>query len=202
MAIIIVASLKGGTAKTTLAVNLSAALPAALIDADPQASAAGILGDAVHRIPLKDRRGISAWVQRVRATASAGNVIIDLPPSLGEVTQAAMLIADFCLIPVSPSALDLRAAVQCLELWKGAKASRNAEPGCILVPVRVDKRTTPGREIAAALKGLGEAVAPPLGSRTDYVMSAAAGLPVAEYAPRSIAAAEVKALAKFIRRKL
>ena len=202
MAILVIANLKGGSGKTTMAVNLASALPAGLIDADPQQSARAVLGDAVASLPLADRRGISAWVARIRSKATEGHVLIDLPPSLGEVTQAAMLLADLCLIPVSPSALDLRAAAQCLDLWKAAKASRHAEPPCLLVPVRVDKRTRPGREIAAALKALGQPVAPSLGSRADFVLSAAAGEPVIEFAPRSIAAAEVKALAKFIRRKL
>jgi chromosome partitioning protein len=153
-------------------------------------------GAATGTVSQKQAGHEAGLSDRQIATASAAAKIPE-----GEF-EAAFMLADLVLIPVAPSPLDLRAAVQALDLWKEAKTFRNAEPVCILVPVRVDKRTTPGREIAGALKALGERVAPPLGSRTDFVMATAAGLPVAEYAPRSIAAAEVATLAKFIKRNL
>lgn len=100
--VIAIGGLKGGTGKSTLAVNLACQLAAGLrvylIDVDRQESSqewlAGsklpVMGIA---LPLDDRRGATDWIRRVSAI-DADMVLIDLPPQIGAATAAALILAD------------------------------------------------------------------------------------------------------------
>ena len=72
--IIAVANLKGGTGKTTVAVNIAAALAGrtmvSVVDADAQGTATayaepGNLPIEVLPLPLDDERGAGRWIDRV-----------------------------------------------------------------------------------------------------------------------------------------
>ena len=143
------------------------------------------------------RRG---WIRRVRS-ADADLVVIDLPPHTGAATAAALILADLLLVPIQPSALDLRAAMKALELLREARQARgNGKPATLLVPSKVDRRTASGREIEAALHEIGEPVAPAIGLRSAFVDSAGAGSWIGAYAPRSVAHQEVATLAAVVAR--
>ncbi len=71
-----------------------------------------------------------------------------------------------------------------------------ARPHILLVPNRVNRRTTSGRDLAATLKDLGEPVGPAIGARMAFSDAFNAGAWVGSYAPRSIAHQELQALAK------
>lgn len=213
--IIALANLKGGAGKTTLAVNLAAALQEAgkvvLIDADPQASAADWIraGELAQQLPLQiepleDQAGAPRWISKLRATAAGVDyVVVDLAPVLGMASAAALFMADVVLVPITPSSLDMRAAVRALDLVKQARRERkNALPACLLVPNRIDRRTSAGREAEAALHELGEPVAPPVGMRAAFVDSASAGMWVGAYAPKSTAHEEISTLAAVVRATL
>lgn len=105
------------------------------------------------------------------------------------------------MVPVTASALDLRAAGATLALLRRAREARkDGKPGGILVPSRVDRRTAAGREIEAALSDLGEPVAPAISQRAAHVDSFTAGQWVGAYAPRSAPHTEIEALAALIRK--
>jgi chromosome partitioning protein len=207
--VIAIGGLKGGTGKSTLAVNLACQLAAGLrvhlIDVDRQESAqewlAGsklpVVGVA---LPLDDRRGAADWIRRVSAI-DADLVMLDLPPQIGAATAAALILADLFLVPVAPSALDLRAAGKALELLQEAREARDdGKPAVLLVPSKVDRRTGAGREIEAALHEMGQSVGPAVGLRTAFVDSAAASDWIGNFAPRSVAHQEIAALAAVIDR--
>ena len=127
--IIAIGGLKGGTGKSTLSVNLACQLAGAmrvqLIDVDRQASAhewiaGGMLPVTGIALPLDDQRGAAAWIRRVSAI-DMDVVVIDLPPQIGAATAAALIVADLFLVPVAPSALDLRAASKALDLLQEAR---------------------------------------------------------------------------------
>src|SRR6185312_14190049 len=111
-----VLSQKGGSGKTTLALHLAVAAEqagqvAAVIDIDPQASAAGWKdsrqGDTPVVVSIPAARLSQAL--DVARNGSADLALIDSAPHAGEVAFAAAEAADFILIPCRPGILDLRA---------------------------------------------------------------------------------------------
>lgn len=207
--IVAVGNLKGGVGKSTLAVNLACELAAGakvrLVDADAQATTAewlagGALPIEGEALPLDDPKQAQAWIRKVRAMP-ADVLVIDLPPHNGAATAAALFLADLFIIPVSPSGLDLRAAVKALDMLREARALRgDGKPPALLVPSRVDRRTGAGREIEAALHEMGEPVGPAIGLRSAFVDSATARDWVGAFAPRSVAHQEIITLAAAVDR--
>ena len=200
-----VASLKGGTGKSTIAVNLACIFAVPVVDADAQGTASaygapGGLPIEVMSLPLERERDAARWISKVLAI---GDSVIDCPPHLRTVTEAAVVLADLVVIPCTASAADLMATAGAVELVAQAREARQDNgPGCLIVPSRIDRRTSAGREIEGALKQFGEKVGPAIGQRTVFVDAFAAGQWVGEYARRSKAAAEVAALSRAIKRLL
>jgi len=212
--IIAIGNLKGGTGKTTIAINLGVELangashPVALVDADHQASATawlsqnGDAGIACHALPLETTGRANAWLARVRKLAEKNAyVLIDLPPNVGAATQAALAGADLVIVPITPSPLDFHAAAQVIKLLRGARAARNnGDPACLLVGSNVDRRTAVGRGFEFALKEFKEPVGPSIGQRTAFVTAALRGGWVGATAAEGPAHDEVAALARRVRR--
>lgn len=211
VAVIAVGNLKGGTGKSTLAVNLAAALAGRsrvlLLDADTQGTASswaeqGGLPMPVQALPLDSEREAERWAARVRA-ADADLVVIDCPPHLDAATAAAFAVADLVVIPVTASGADLIATARAVELLHGARqARRGGKPAALLVPSRIDRRTAAGREVEAALRPFGEPIGPAIGQRSAHVDAFTVGQWVGAFAPRSTAAEEIAAFAAAVRRKL
>ena len=210
--IIIVGNLKGGSSKTTTAVNLAAVLGKAgkvtLVDADAQGTASawgaqGKLPVRVEALPMQQGRGaVEAWIGALmQLKGEADLTVVDLPPNLGDITAAALTVADLMLIPVTPSGMDLRATEQALQLLRRAREVRkDGKPLCLLVPSRVDRRTAAGREIEAVLSDFGEPVAPAVVQRSAHVDAFSAGEWIGDYAPRSAGHTEIEALAAVAKR--
>ncbi len=227
--IIAVGNLKGGTGKSTVAINLACALrgsgkvTVAVVDADAQGTASdwgakGRLGLTVHALPFDEaestghgggaingatggRNGASwsAVVERLKDEHDF--VVIDLPPQLSDAILNALVAANLFVVPVTASGADLKATTKAIELLQRARAQRDdGRPACLLVPSRVDRRTAAGREIEAVLHDFGEPVAPAIGQRAAHVDAFTAGEWVGSYAPRSAAHGEIDVLAAIVRR--
>ena len=204
--LIAIGNLKGGTGKSTIAVNLACALADAgasvlLVDADVQATAvdwhAGRrLPVPVEALPLGGERDAQNWVARViRLKAAVDHVVVDLPPQVGSGIASALLIADLFVVPVSPSGVDLRATGKALDLLRRARAVRGAtRPACMLVPSRVDRRTAVGRQIHATLERFGLKVGPAIRQRSAHIEAFAAGAWIGAHAPGSPGHREVRVL--------
>ena len=204
--LIAVGNLKGGTGKSTIAVNLACALADAgdtviLVDADLQGTATdwqagGNLPVPVETLPLSSELDAQRWVARaLNLKAAADHVVVDLPPQIGSGIASALLIADLLMIPVTPSGLDLKATGRALDLLRRARAVRGGHrPACMLVPSRVDRRTVIGRRIHEILEGFGLRVGPAVRQRSAHVEAFNAGTWIGVHAPGSPGHREVRVL--------
>jgi chromosome partitioning protein len=194
--VIAIGNLKGGTGKSTIAVNLACALAESsdtvvLVDADAQGTVTDWHGGRrlplpVEALPLGGERDAQKWVARVLSLkAGAEHVVVDLPPQIGSGIASALLIADLFAIPVTPSGVDLRATGKALDLLRRARAVRgSAKPACMLVPSRVDRRTAVGRRIYMTLERFGLRIGPEIRQRSAHVEAFNAGAWIGAHAPR------------------
>ena len=210
--IIAVANLKGGCGKSTIAVNLACELSTrrntrvTLVDADVQGTASyyasfGLLPVQCEHAPVEDARTIEKWIQRVLAISSDFTVL-DAPPHVGAVTKAIVGISDLVIVPCTPSAADLVATVPAIELIRTARTMRtDGGPKCLLVPSRVDSRTTAGRELDGALKKFREPVGATIHQRAAFVDAFSAGMWIGQFQPTGEAHADITRLANDVKRK-
>ncbi len=200
MAIVItVAQQKGGTGKTTLAANLAAALASstrvALLDIDPQKSLTrwhAIRTSRAAQGPPLTFSEVSGWrlaAELDRLKRSHDVVLIDSPPQIDTDARLAIRGADLVLIPVQPSPPDVWAAEGTLAL--AAAERRNARVVLNRVPPASRLGETVKADLATRNLPLMRAA---IGNRTGFAIAFAAGLGVTEAAPRSSAAAELRAL--------
>jgi chromosome partitioning protein len=200
MAVVItVAQQKGGTGKTTLAANLAAAFApsrrVALLDIDPQKS----LGrwHSLRRARLRQAAAlafsdIAGWrlpAELERLKRDHDVVLIDSPPQLDTDARVAVRAADLVLVPIQPSMPDVWAAEGTLKL--AADERRRAHLMFNRSPPASKLRDAIATDLADRRLPLLRSA---LGNRAGFAHAFAAGLGVTEAAPRSIAAAELRAL--------
>jgi len=205
--IITIAQQKGGAGKTTLAAHLALAWAAhcrvAVIDIDPQASLAawfklrqerrGSKGPAIEVAALGGWR-VAAEVER--QARSHDIVIIDTAPHAETEARVAVRAASLVIVPVQPSPMDVWATAATLDL------ARQERVPALLVLNRVPARANLTESMAAALAGLGAAVADTrIGNRIALAAALAEGKGIAEAARSSTAAAEIDALAAEVLRR-
>jgi len=218
--VIAVGNLKGGTGKTTIAVNLACAMAAklrvCLIDADIQHAAsdwtgAGVAPVAARHMPVTagpgkdDDTRLRAWAERVLALRRTSDLlVVDLPPHFENSVAVTLAVADIVVIPVTPGGAEIAATQRAKRVLDRARASRpESRPlDCVLVPNRVDRRTAAGRAIGHKLGDLGETVGPTLRQRAAHMDAYGAGTWIGASAPESEAHHEVNALVKFLRGRL
>ena len=195
---------KGGTGKTTLAINLSVAAEiggwrTAILDLDPQASASG-WGDQRERdgpavVPVPASR-LEAALETSRRHG-VDLAVIDTAPHSEASALAAARAADLALVPLRPGILDLRALGTTAEICALARA-RTA----------VALNATPHRgpladQAAEAIAESGLDIAPcRIGARIAFQHSITRGLGVVEHEPDGKAAAEIRALWRWSRARL
>lgn len=203
--VLTIAQQKGGSGKTTLAVNLAVEFVrrgqrVALLDTDPQ----GSLG---RWFMARRERGLldmefstaSAWgvgYEAEKLRKSSDIVLIDTPPKIDSDLRPALREADMILVPIAASHVDLWATEGVLDL-----ASRVAKPA-LLVLNRVRSGTRLAEEVAAGAALLNPEVATArLGQRIAFAETIGQGLGVADMG-KSTAGAEISALAKEISERL
>ena len=197
--VITIAQQKGGSGKTTLAVNLAVAFSrmgysVALLDTDPQGSLGrwflarrDRMAEAGMELSTASAWGVSYECEKLRKVKDF--VIVDTPPKVDADLRPALREADLILVPVAASHVDLWAVEGVLDL-----AARERKRTTIVLN-RTKAGTRLGEEVAEAAARLDASVAVArLGQRVVFAETLGNGQGAQEPG-KSPAGAEVQALA-------
>ena len=195
--IITVAQQKGGSGKTTLAVNLaigmrSRGLSVALIDTDPQGSLGRWFMERMNRLGEDDGLEFStssAWgasYESEKLKKRFDVVIIDTPPKIDADLRPALRVADLVMVPVASSQVDLWATEGVLDL-----ALREKAP-VLIVLNRARANTRLAIEVAKGAQDLGATLTKTqIGNRVAYAETLGHGMSVIERRDATVARAEI-----------
>ena len=190
-------SQKGGTGKTTMALHLAvgaekAGQLAAVIDLDPQASAAGWKDSRQAETPVVVSVPATRLPQALEAARAGGAhlALIDSAPHSGDVALAAAEAADLILVPCRAGILDLRAIGATARIVK--LAGKRAFVVLNAMPPRAPNVLADARA-AVAVHGL-EVSPVSLQQRAPFAHALTAGQTAHEYEPDGKAAEEVTQL--------
>lgn len=203
--IISVQNQKGGTTKTTTSTNLAACLASRglevmVVDLNHDQ------GSATDWAAAQDGHKV-AWNIPVvsmgkqlardlpRISGGYDFVIIDGVPQVGELTAAAIKVADLVIIPVQPSPYDIWACGDLVQLVKDRQELADGKPLGAMLVSRAIAGTTLARDVE---KALGELELPVLQSRTHqrvaYVNGVSEGRSVMDLRASDDARVEIEAL--------
>lgn len=194
MKTVAIVSQKGGAGKTTLALHLAVAAElagtrCAVVDLDPQASAAGWKDHRQAETPVVVSAQAARLPQVLDAArqGGAGLAILDTAPHSEGASLAAIRASDLVLIPCRPAILDLRAIGSSVDLVRLA-----GKPAVIVLNAVPPRGSVVAADATAAASAYGLAVAPiHIGQRAAYAHSLTAGLTAQEYEADGKAAAEI-----------
>lgn len=204
MKVISILNQKGGVGKTTLSVNLAAALKALnhsvlLVDADPQGSS---LDWAAAREPAEPLFSVVSCpkptIHKTVADIGAGKdfVIIDGAPRVTDLARSCIMASDLVLIPVQPSPYDIWASQEVVSLIQEAVIYKPELKAAFVINRKIPN-TAIGRDVESVLAEFELPVlSTTIGQRVIFAESAACGLSVLEQDAKSQAAAEITALAQ------
>ena len=202
--IITIASLKGGTGKTSLSVHIAHAIAlrkrrVLLADADPQSSACDWAAAREEKPPFPVIGMARDTLHRDLPELSSNydHTVIDTPPRVSALARSAILAADLVLIPVQPSSFDIWSAQETVKLVEEAKGFKPDLRAAFVINRKISG-TIIGREAQEALT---EFELPTLNTAIAQriaIAEASAGYSVFESSPKGAAAKEFKALGKDI----
>lgn len=204
MRVVAMVNQKGGSGKSTLAACLAVAAQESgervfLLDMDPQKS----LLKWSHRRQDENMPCEAVTAAKLEAAVAAlarGRVtlvIIDTPATDSPAADAAMRVADLCLIPARPTIFDIWAS----EATRGKLKTLTKDYAFILnqcPPMQESQRVNDG---AAAVEAMGGLLRPFIVARVDYQEAAREGMGVTEIDPHGKAAEEIHHLWTSLKRR-
>jgi chromosome partitioning protein len=201
MTTIAIVSQKGGSGKTTLAINLAAAAEAAgqvalIIDTDPQATASQWGSWRAERAPEVIDSAPPRIQHKVDQAKAQGAtfVVIDTPPHADSAASRAVEAANIVLIPCRPSAFDLAAIKTTVSLVRLFD-----KPAFVIFTAGPQQAPRMYEEASELVRGFGVEPCPRLlPDRAIYRHASAAGASVIEQELAGKAAAEIMQLYMWI----
>ena len=208
MNVIVFASRKGGSGKSTLTAHLAAhaskpSRRCLLVDADPQGSLT-----LWHKLrsagDLTLKGGTRDLAEVIAAARSQGYhwAFVDTPPNMSAVVIEAIRFATLVIVPARLAVFDLAAIKETIDL-----ARQSRKPYAVVInaaPARRDNTESPfvteSREVISKLNV--PVWSGQITNRADYVSALGSGLGVTEYNGRSQAALEIAQLWSAIRRSV
>ena len=208
MNVIVFASRKGGSGKSTLTAHLAAHVhkatrPCLLVDADPQGSLT-----LWHKLRGTNEPPIRPAVRSVSEICAAAKrdgmewVFIDTPPNMSAVVEDAVRNATLVVIPARPGVFDVAAVEETIGTCRSAR-----RPYAVVIngaPARRDDAESP--LVTIAREGLAKLRAPVWGgqitNRGNYVLALGKGEGAREYDAESLAASEMSRLWSAIERSV
>jgi chromosome partitioning protein len=204
MYMLVVASRKGGSGKTTLSGHLAVeaeragAGPVALIDTDVQGSLAQWWNARSSSAPHFVKAGTMELEAALGELEGSGVrlAIIDTPPAITGTISEVVACADLVLIPTRPSPHDLRAVGATVDI-----AEHHGKPVIFVVNDATARARITG-ETAVALSQHGTVAPVIVHHRVDFAASMVDGRTVGEAAPGSKSAEEIRALWLYVQDRL
>lgn len=189
MKTILVANPKGGSGKTTLATNLAGYLASLnrrvmLLDLDRQQSSTGWLQRRPADLPFIQGHHLKSKQPDFKAEW----VVADSPGGFrDEKLSDAIKEANCVIVPVQPSAFDIGATQDFLDLLNAEKAVRKQKTFVALVGMRVNSRTNAAAKLAEFMAQSNFPVLAYLRNAQSYVTAAEQGLSLFDMRPSLVA---------------
>ena len=204
MHVLVLASQKGGSGKTTLSGHLAVEAdkadigPVALIDTDPQGSLAQWWNAREAPTPHFAQAGVLDLDEALEHLEKAGMklVVIDTPPAITASIARVVAHADLVLVPTRPSPHDLRAVGATVDI-----AEKYNKPLVFVVNGATARARITG-EAAVALSQHGTVAPVTLHHRVDFAASMTDGRTVGEAAPKSQSSKEMRDLWLYVQDRL
>lgn len=200
---------KGGSGKTTLAVNLTRFFSknnssrVLLVDSDPQGSArtwhekSG--GDLIRLVALDRPAILTSEVLKLKEDYDW--IFIDGVPQISGMTIAAIKCSDIVLVPVQPSPYDIWASEDTIRFVKDYQDYSGGKPKASFVVSRNIVNTNIGKDINTQLAKYDLPIFKNgTCQRVAYAESASVGLTVLDLSTAKEAAHEIEEIAKEIER--
>ncbi len=204
MRVIVFASQKGGSGKTTLAGHVAVEAeraghgPVALIDADPQGSLAKWWNAREATAPAFIQSQFSSLFQDIESAREQGFrlVVIDTPPAVTRAISEVVAHADLVVVPTRPSPHDLRAVGPTVDIIEARRKQM------VFVVNAATARAKITMEAAIALSQHGTVAPVTIHNRLDFAASMIDGRTVMEIDPVSKSAVEISDLWRYLAERL
>ena len=181
---ILIVNPKGGCGKTTIATNLATYYAVwdtsiALVDLDPQQSAM----DWVRVRPERENKiqGFNGLIGKIYPDEGTQRVIYDCPARTDSKKVAKLIeLMDVVIIPVMPSAIDMRVAAQFVANILGEIRKNNSKAILGVVANRTQKNYASYKALAKFLKALDVPFVGALRNSQNYIKAADSGVGIFE----------------------
>ena len=195
---IVVLNPKGGSGKTTIAVNLASYFASrqqrpVLMDHDPQGSAGrwvskrSLSRPRVDLIVAHERDPRVTRSFQLRPPPDATHIVVDTPAAMSTQTMIELTReAHKILVPVLPSDIDIHACSRCVQNLLLVAKVRRRENRLGIIANRVRRNTLSSQSLLRFLDTLGVPIVATLRDSQNYVRAAAQGLGLEEMNPAQV----------------